>query len=67
MYFEQKDGGLLRAYGKMEGLPPGLHRMTINEYGDLSNGCYSTGKRIEDFGLFSVSRDGEAEFDFTSQ
>ena len=46
MYFEQNDGGLLRAYGKMEGLLPGLYRMTINEYGDLSNGCDSTGKKL---------------------
>lgn len=48
--FEQKrTGGSTTIYVEMKGLKPGKHGFHIHEFGDLSNGCISSGSHYNPF------------------
>ena len=72
--FEQIENGLLRIYGYIGGLYAGKeHRLTINTFGDMSDGCSSAGKVFRsthygapegDLGTIKANKNGTAVFDF---
>jgi len=41
--FAPLEDGIVRITGEMKGLAPGLHGFHIHAFGDVSNGCASTG------------------------
>jgi len=45
--------------GEFSGIRPGLHALKIHEWGDLSDGCNSTGEVFNPFG----SPHGHSHFD----
>lgn len=48
--FEQKyTGGSTTIYVEMKGLKPGKHGFHVHEYGDLTNGCISSGGHYNPF------------------
>ncbi|XP_031497422.1 copper chaperone for superoxide dismutase, chloroplastic/cytosolic [Nymphaea colorata] len=77
--FAQVNMELARIEASFSGLSPGIHRWSINEYGDLTEGAASTGRMfnpsnggisgeaVGDLGTLNVSREGEAFFSGTKK
>ncbi|KAF3779999.1 Copper chaperone for superoxide dismutase [Nymphaea thermarum] len=77
--FAQVNMELARIEASFGGLSPGIHRWSINEYGDLTEGAASTGRVFDpsnggisgealgDLGTPNVSREGEAFFSGTKK
>ena len=55
----QKSKDLTSIVGEFDRIKPGLHAMKVHEYGDLENGCKSTGRVYNPFG----AKQGHSEFD----
>ena len=72
--FEQIENGNLRIYGYIDGLYAGKeHRLTINTFGDMRDGCSSAGKVFRstangapegDLGTVKANQNGTAVFNF---
>jgi superoxide dismutase, Cu-Zn family len=45
--FSKYNNNTILIYGKIYGLKPGLHGFHIHEFGDLSNGCASSGNHFD--------------------
>jgi Cu-Zn family superoxide dismutase len=44
VFFSQDDeGAVVRVTGEINGLSPGPHGISVNQFGDVTNGCTSTG------------------------
>ena len=51
MHFEQDSAqGRTKVTGEIKGLYPGKHGFHIHEFGDMSNGCNSTGAHYNPYG-----------------
>lgn len=40
----------MRVLGEIKGLSKGAHALSVNQYGDISNGCTSTGPHFNPYG-----------------
>src|SRR3972149_9217460 len=49
IYFLKLDDKKTKIYGKIYGLPPGIHAFHIHEFNDLSKGCESLGGHYNPF------------------
>lgn len=50
IFFTEEPGKDVILTGQITGLPKGLHGFHVHQYGDLSNGCASTGGHFNPFG-----------------
>ncbi|KIH53886.1 copper/zinc superoxide dismutase, partial [Ancylostoma duodenale] len=46
---QEKESDPCRIQGEIKGLTPGLHGFHVHQYGDLTNGCTSTGSHFNPF------------------
>uniref|UniRef100_A0A6M2DCI6 Putative superoxide dismutase cu-zn family n=1 Tax=Rhipicephalus microplus TaxID=6941 RepID=A0A6M2DCI6_RHIMP len=49
--FHQSTGGNVTVQGNLTNLPKGKHGFHVHQYGDLSNGCASTGPHFNPYGM----------------
>lgn len=56
VYFLKLDDKETRIYGKINGLPPGVHGFHIHEFNDMSKGCESLGGHYNPFNKNHGSR-----------
>ncbi|KAL6733515.1 hypothetical protein Aduo_004158 [Ancylostoma duodenale] len=49
VFTQEKESDPCRIQGEIKGLTPGLHGFHVHQYGDLTNGCTSTGSHFNPF------------------